>query len=104
MVTGAVHVLIFSVRRFVLGDLIWSGRDYIWMTPAGYAIVFAVVAALLMVAALAKPELAGERLIGFVFGFPGSLAVLLLFPRLHVLAALIAAIGAGARVATWASR
>jgi arylsulfatase A-like enzyme len=104
MLTGLVHVLIASVRHFGFHDFILVSREYVWMMPAGYAIIFACVALVLALVAVAIPRTVGPRVTGFVFGSLGSLAVLLLFQRVFPLALLALALGIGSRVAAWARR
>jgi arylsulfatase A-like enzyme len=104
MLTGLAQVVVLSTRHFVFGKFIWVSREYIWMVPAGYAIIFAAVGALLACLTAAMPSRIGMRVTGFVFGSLGALAVLLLFPQVYHLAWLIVALGIGSRVAGWGRR
>lgn len=104
MLTGLAHVVVASTWHFVFGNFVWVSREYIWMMPAGYAIVFAAVGAVLACLAAAVPRKMGSRLPGFVFGSLGALAILLLFRRVHPLAWLIVALGIGSRVAAWGAK
>jgi arylsulfatase A-like enzyme len=103
MLTALVQVLSMAFRHFVLGNFIWVSREYVWMIPAGYALIFAAVGVLLAGLSAVNPRLVGARATGFIFGSLGSLAILLLVPRLHPAALLLLALGIGSRVAVWAS-
>ena len=89
MIAGLAHVSVITVRHFVLGGFAWAPREYVWMTPLGYAVVFGVLAVPLMVVALALPRLLSPRLVSFVFAFFASLGVLLLFTGIHSLASIV---------------
>jgi arylsulfatase A-like enzyme len=104
VVTGAAHVLVSAVRRWVLDDFIWVSADFVWMTPLGYLMIFAAFAVPAALVAALVPRLGGARVGAFVFATLGALAVLLLFPRLHHLASLACALGVGVRAAVWAGR
>ena len=101
IVTGALQVAIGALRHTIGRDFIWLSREYVWMIPAGYAVLFTVVALPLAMIAAVWPRAADARMPGFVFGTLGALGLTLLVPGLHHLAALAVAVGAGTRVAAW---
>ena len=104
LVTGVLHVLINVWRHVVQGGFIWTSREYVWMMPLGYTVLFLAVAAVLVPLALAAPRQVGPRVVGFAFATLGALALLLLVPGLHHLAALALAAGIGTRAASWLAR
>lgn len=101
LITGAVHVLVIAVRHLVGRDFVWLSREYVWMTPLGYLVIFVVLALPLGAIGAIAPRAAGPRVSGFVFGALGTLSLVLLIPGLHPLAALLVAIGVGTRIAVW---
>lgn len=97
---GSAQVAIAAVRRFGENEFIWVSRDFVWMIPLGYLIVFLALAVPVGLLALAMPRRIGQRAFAFVFSALAALAVLLMFPRLHPIASLAVAIGLGVRVAS----
>ena len=101
VITGGLQAVANGLRHVAGHGFIWLSADYVWMTPLGYLALFLALALVLAVASVVLPRLAAPRLVGFVFGTLGALSLVLLVPRLHHLAALAVAIGAGTRVAAW---
>ncbi|MFN8583333.1 MAG: sulfatase-like hydrolase/transferase, partial [Gemmatimonadaceae bacterium] len=97
IIAGGLQVLIAAVRRFGMDQFIWVSRDFAWMTPIGYLILFTAAALPVAALSLAVPSRIGERLPALVFDTLAALGVILMFPRLHSLAALILAVGVGIR-------
>lgn len=104
MWTGLAQDLISGVRRVALHEFIWVSREFVWMTPAGYAAIFLALAIPVSVTGALTGVRWSARIAGFVFGALGVFAVLLLFTGLHPLASVVAALGTGTRVAAWAAR
>jgi arylsulfatase A-like enzyme len=89
-------------RHQVNGTIIFQSRELVWMTPAGYVLIFALAAVpvaclLLPFAALGRRDIA-RRVFAGVFVFLGAFSLLLLFPRLHVAAQLALAAGVSVRL------
>lgn len=105
LTAGVVHALVAWIRREVLHDLLrtWMATDLAWMAPAGYLLIFAPFAALLLMPALLLRRTTSVRIAAFVFVTLGALGFLLLFPRLHQYAALALALGIGTRAAAAAA-
>lgn len=101
IVTGSLQVAVGALRHAIGHDFIWLSREYVWMVPAGYAVLFLVVALLLSIIASFWTGAGDVRVPGFVFGTLGALGLTLLVPGLHHLAALAVALGTGTRVAAW---
>lgn len=101
IVVGAVQVLINALRHAIGNDFIWLSREYVWMTPAGYLMLFTAVAVPLVLVGAVWRRAGDARVAAFVFGSLGALALTLLVPRLHHLAALAVAVGVGTRVSAW---
>lgn len=101
IVVGAVQVLISALRHAIGHDFIWLSREYVWMTPAGYLVLFTAVAIPLVLVAAVWRRARDARVAAFIFGTLGALGLTLLLPRLHHLAALAVAVGVGTRVSAW---
>ncbi|MBV6521936.1 MAG: hypothetical protein MNPFHGCM_02080 [Gemmatimonadaceae bacterium] len=98
LTAGTLQVAIAMVRRFAFDEFIWVSRDFVWMVPLAYLVVFGACAIPLAALALATPRLIPERAVAFFLMSLAGLAVMLMFPRLHPLAALAVAIGGAVRV------
>ncbi len=96
IVTGFAEVAAIVVPLFGPG-FAQRSRDAVWMIPAFDGALFAVLGVVLVV--LAVLVRIPWRVAAGVFAGLGALLVLLLFPRLHQLAALIVAVGVGTQVA-----
>jgi arylsulfatase A-like enzyme len=97
--TGALHVVIAALKRIALHDFIWMSRDFVWMTPLAYVVIFLAAAIPLALLAAITPRLVTPRVAVFLFSTLAALAILLLVPRVHHLALLLLAVGVGAQLA-----
>lgn len=106
LTTGLAHAAVSWFRRAVLHDLLrtWMSPDIAWMSPIGYLLLFVPPALILAALAAAAPRLRVERLAVLLFVTLGAFSFLLLFPRLHQYAALVLAVGIGARIWDFAGR
>lgn len=102
LATGLVQVAVMQWRHLVDGSIIFQSRELLWMTPTGYLVVFALAAvpAVVLIAPLhfASAGNLAKRLFAALFIFLGALGLLLLFPRLHVAAQVVLALGIAVRV------
>lgn len=99
LLTGIAHFAVLLVRRYVLGILTFAGADIVWMAPLGYLAAFLMAALPLSLLALLAPRLPVWRIAVFVFSLLTVFSVLLLFPHLLPLAALLLAAGVATRMA-----
>lgn len=79
-------------------------REFIWMTPLADILLFSFVGLLLILLARRWPQLAALRSTVFVFGFLGSLSILITFTQLHVIAHVLLALGIAVQAATLVSK
>ena len=97
LATGLLQAAVFAWRSNVSGQLIWQGRDYPWMGPAAYVLLFLPVALALFVALSVAGRLGWNRgvrrVVAAVFVFLGVFGLLLLWPRLQPLAKGVLALG-----------
>lgn len=100
---SAVHVLVTYVEFGLIGRIVWQSRDFVWMAPLGYLLLFLTavppVAAITMLASRGLRR----RLVAVCFLTASFVGALLLLPWLHPLAALLLAFGAAFRVSARAA-
>ncbi|MDQ3696995.1 MAG: sulfatase [Gemmatimonadota bacterium] len=106
--TGLVQAAVLVWRAEFSGDLIWHSRDYPWMAPAAYVLLFtslvpAVLGCLTLVGR-ARPATDGRRITSAFFCFLGAFALLLLWHRLHPLAQVTLAAGVAVQVSPLLAR
>lgn len=101
MLSGFVEVAARLIGQKQLLDLwLYFGPQYLWMAPLTGAVVFAVAALLLLLASRRWPRLASFRAAVITFTLVAAFSLMLLYPKLHKLAALVLAAG----IAVQASR
>ena len=98
MVTGLVEVAILTFRKVALGETIQLSQHYVWMAPAAYALMFALPALALSLISRYWSRVRLQHAAGLL-AFLSALGILFMFPRLHRLAMLVLAVGAGVQVA-----
>ena len=98
LVTGLVEAAILSFRKIVLDEAIQLSQHYLWMAPAGYVLIFAIPSLTLGLVSRRWPRLSMSRAVGLL-AFLSVLGVLFMFPRLHRLAMIVLAAGAGVQAA-----
>jgi arylsulfatase A-like enzyme len=96
LVTGFGELAVSWVDRLQT-EYVLRSRDAVWMVPAFDAALFGIVGILLIV--VARVVHLSWRIAAGFFGGLGLLLVLLLFPRLHPVASVIVALGAGVQIA-----
>lgn len=99
LVAGLIEVSVLAVRRGVLDRFTWAGYDYVWMTPVSWVAMLLPIGIGLGAAGFSLPRLLKPWMALFVAGSAGIWGLLVLYPRLHVLAALLLAIGISWRLA-----
>ncbi|MEO6444839.1 MAG: sulfatase-like hydrolase/transferase [Gemmatimonadaceae bacterium] len=104
LATGLLHALVLLWRLAIAREFIWQSRDHIWMAPLAYLCFFLILG----VPGTALALLVQRRWRGFdayhwltaLFLFASSVALLLLWPRLHPAAVVLLAMGAAVRGST----
>jgi len=96
--TGAIHVLLAIVNRYVRHRFLMVGPQMFWMTPIAYALPFAVAGGLFALFAAVQPRLQLERRAMAVFAALGAFSLLLPFPQIHKAAAALIAAGIGLQI------
>ena len=97
LATAALHLLIVTISRDVLGRFSWAwfSRDVVWMVPLGYLTIFALISLPLGILAALLPRGVNARATAWIWGTIIAFSVLLMFPRIHPLAWLVVAFAAG---------
>ncbi len=98
LVTGAIHVLLAVVNRYVRDRILMVGPQMFWMTPLAYALIFAVAGGVLGVFAGAWSRMRLDRRAFAIFAGLGVFSLMLPFPQLHKGAVALVAAGVGAQV------
>ncbi|HEX6132661.1 MAG TPA: sulfatase [Longimicrobiales bacterium] len=104
LAAGFGEVAFLGLQKLLLDRIVFMGRHAFWMIPLAEAFVCLGAALLLWIVARAVPSL---RRFGLAVGVPaflGALAVLLLLPSLHRLAAVLLALGVAVQAGRLASR
>ncbi|MBK8250079.1 MAG: sulfatase-like hydrolase/transferase [Gemmatimonadetes bacterium] len=107
--TGLLHAAVLQVEHFGFGRFTWFSREFPWMAPVAYTVVFLVGAIPLLLAAVVRPALATPQVVAWWFGAAMTFGLLLPWSQLGRLASLVLAAGvatqlarsAGRRAATW---
>ncbi len=106
--TGLLHGAVLLWRFAVTRELVWQSRDFVWMAPLSYLFFFlAVITPAYATARIVqhiRPAFDTRRWLSALLLFSGVLAVLLLWPRLHLLAQLLLAAGVAVRGSIWLSQ
>ncbi|MBC7789976.1 MAG: sulfatase-like hydrolase/transferase [Anaerolineae bacterium] len=99
LIAGLAEVALLTLRQLALGHAIGLSRHYLWMTPLGGLIIYAIPAAVLVLAARRWPAFVTIPRVSGVFAFLGGLGALHMYPRLHSAARLFLAAGVAVQVA-----
>jgi arylsulfatase A-like enzyme len=101
---GAARVLHYVVMRLLSDQLQWTGNEMVYLAPFGHLAFFAVAALPLSAIALFAPRWLSTRVLTVLFATLAVFSFMLLFPRIHHLASLALAIGAGLQIGRMTSR
>ena len=104
LLAGTARAGHYAVIRWLTDAFQWTGDHVMWMAPLAHMVIFAVAAVPLAALAALVPRLVSARLVVGLFATVAAFSFLLLFPRLHHLASLALAIGAGLRLSGWVVR
>jgi len=98
LATGAIHVLLALINRYVRHRFLMVGPQMFWMTPLAYALIFLLIGAVpAMVAALPSRIDLRRRIIPLFAGL-GVFGLLLPFPQLHKIAGALIATGVAVQI------
>lgn len=98
LITALIHVAIFEFRFRVLDTFTWTGRQFAWLSPLGYLLLFGVLALGLALAAWLLPRVVTRPIAAAAVFALALFALLSLYQRIAALALLALAVGAGARL------
>lgn len=104
ILAGVAELLVLGFGRYVRREIVFTGRDVIWMAPAAGAALFAPIGAALALAARRRPSLPSWPLALAVLGSLLFFGSLIRIPELHWAASLLLAVGLGVQVARPLSR
>ncbi len=104
LLSGIFEVAVLGFKKFYHGEFIFLSQDVIWMAPVADAVLFVCIGILLIPAILRKSELVNVTSCIWLFFSLGLLGVLLMIPKLHIMASLLLAGGIASRVAKSLSR
>jgi arylsulfatase A-like enzyme len=94
LAAASIHLLYVLYVRYVEHELTWTGREFLWMAPLSYLLVYAMVGSLGGIVAFYRPALGRPRVVVTVLAAVAIFgALLLLVPRVHPLASAVLAAG-----------
>ena len=100
LIAGFAELLVLTVRKFVLHQMLFVGPQVAWMAPLSYLVFFAGLGLGLCFVAWRWPWLISLRTTVFLFTFLGTFSFLFLYyPQLHKLAILLLATGLAVQAA-----
>ncbi|MFQ5691249.1 MAG: sulfatase-like hydrolase/transferase, partial [Gemmatimonadota bacterium] len=104
LVTGLLEVAIQLVRQRMLNRILYVGDAFVWETPVVYGALFlGLAAAIGLVWLVVRNDRARLGVAVFAFAFVSAWSLLLLFPRIHELAAAVLAAGIASRASSIAA-
>ncbi len=100
LAAASIHLLYVLYVRHVEHELTWTGREFLWMAPLSYLLVYAMVGSLGGIVAFYRPAAGRPRVVVTVLAAVTIFgALLLLLPRIHPLASAAFAAGVAMQVA-----
>ncbi len=103
-VTGWLHTVELAWARWVDGNLIWFSKEFVWMAPLMYTVLFLAAGTVTALIAMARPALATHAVFGFAFTTLGVFGLLLPYSEIARIASLVLAFGVASVVARAALR
>ncbi len=98
LLTGFVEVLLLSVKKFFLHQMIFLSPHVVWMAPLGDVFLFTVPGLILFLGAWRWPRFVSLRIVIFIFAFLSFLGLLFMWSRMHHYAALLLAAGLAVQI------
>jgi arylsulfatase A-like enzyme len=99
LVIGLGEAAAMVLKTFCLHTDLWFNPDLIWMAPLADVCILTIPGLILAFVAWRWPEFVSLRIATLVLAFAGFRSVLLLFPRLHILAAVLLSAGLAVQTA-----
>lgn len=99
LATGLIEVAYLLFQKLILQEIIYASRDFTWMTPAAYVIVFATVGLALYVIAQNNSAFVPAPLAVGVYTFIGLTSLYYLYPKIHFYTAILLFAGIATQVA-----
>jgi arylsulfatase A-like enzyme len=99
LITGLGEVSLRAVQKFLLGQRIFVSLHVIWMAPLADLFCFTILGSILVLIAQKWPKCMSMRIAVFLFALLSFSSPLLWYPKLHVYAALLLAIGLATQTA-----
>jgi arylsulfatase A-like enzyme len=93
LATGLGEISIRAVQKFFFRQWIYVSSQIVWMAPLADLVLFLLAGFILLLVARFWPGVASSKIVVFIFAFLSFSGPLLWFPQLHILAALLLAIG-----------
>lgn len=103
LVLGLLEAAWFGVQQFVLGDFIYAGSNVYWMSPVVQGIAASLFAVPFCVLSW-RSRHCTEDLIATLFAFWVAFNVILLYPKLILIAHVILALGIAVQCGRWTQR
>ena len=101
--TAFGELAILGFRRFLQNIVIQRGLLVIWALPLTEVTIFVGFGLILFLLSKRFPNLAKTQIAAFVFSFLGYLSIFLMFPRIHILADVVLALGLAVQTSRMAS-
>ena len=97
--TGLLHAVVLFVRLHVVHELVWFSREFVWMAPITYTSLFLPAALLLGACAALIPHRAVFTVAIVCYVTAGVFGLLLPYPEIARIAALVFALGVAVQAA-----
>ena len=93
LLTGLCEAVLIGIKHGVLGHIVRTGPDIVWMAPVVDAVLFFVIGLLLIGGARVWRPLAEPWISTFVFAFFAYLSLLLMYHPIQMYARVVLAVG-----------
>ncbi len=91
--TGLVHAAAVAIRTSLASQFGWYPREFVWMAPLSYAILFVAAALPLLLGHVIAPTLVTRRVVWWVYAAAAAFALTLEFNQISRFALLVFAAG-----------
>ena len=103
LIAGAARAILYVILRATTDAFQWTGDLVIWLAPPGHVAILLIPAAALSVASAIWPTRISRRFVIAVLASIALYSFLLVFSKIHHLAWLAVAVGAGVQFARYMS-
>lgn len=104
LLAGAARAVRYLILRATSDGFQWTGDLVVWLAPLGHVAILLIPASALAVVAAFSPTLISRRFVIAVLASVALYSFLLLFSKIHHLAWLAVAVGAGVQIARLLTR